>query len=113
MKLTLPYPPSVNHYWRNVKGRTLISGQGRLYKLTCGATALQQGAKPMSGPVCIRVTVYRPRKAGDLDNTLKALLDSIKGIAYHDDSQIVHIDARREDDKDNPRAEVEIVEQMI
>jgi hypothetical protein len=31
MKLTLPYPPSVNHYYRRVGPRTLISREGREY----------------------------------------------------------------------------------
>ena len=29
MVLTLPYPPSINHYWRRVGPRTLISREGR------------------------------------------------------------------------------------
>lgn len=28
LMLTLPFPPSVNSYWRNIKGRTLISEKG-------------------------------------------------------------------------------------
>jgi hypothetical protein len=32
----LPYPPSVNHYWRHVGGKTLVSREGRRY---------QQGAR--------------------------------------------------------------------
>ncbi len=32
MPLTLPYPPSVNHYWRRVGLRTLISREGRTLK---------------------------------------------------------------------------------
>lgn len=29
--LELPFPPSVNTYWRRVNGKTLISAKGRAY----------------------------------------------------------------------------------
>ena len=32
MPLTLPYPPSVNHYWRRVGLHTLISREGRTFR---------------------------------------------------------------------------------
>ncbi len=30
--ITLPYPPSVNHYWRHYRGRTVISREGRAFR---------------------------------------------------------------------------------
>ncbi len=60
------------------------------------------------GPVSVNVRVYRPARRGDLDNCLKVLLDALKGIAFVDDSQVVHIHARRYEDKANPRAEVTV-----
>jgi len=32
VKLTLPYPPSINHYWRHYRGRTVISQDGRRFR---------------------------------------------------------------------------------
>ncbi len=55
----------------------------------------------------MKVWAYRPRRAGDLDNTLKAL-DVLHGIAFADDAQIVEIHAHRLDDKERPRMVVEI-----
>lgn len=32
MILRLPYPPSINHYWRNFRGRIVISREGRTFR---------------------------------------------------------------------------------
>ena len=37
----------------------------------------------------------RPTKKPDLDNIVKLIADSLNGIAYHDDSQIVELIARK------------------
>ena len=31
VKLSLPYPPSINHYWRNFRGRMVIGQEGRAF----------------------------------------------------------------------------------
>ena len=88
--LDLPYPPSVNHYWRRVGARTLISRGGRRYRKDVCATlaAIREG--PMEGRLSVRVTVRPPdRRRRDLDNVGKALLDALERAgAYRDDAQI-------------------------
>lgn len=106
--VTLPYPPSVNRYWRMARGHMHLSNEGRQYKEIVAGLARKAGMKPMDGSVSIEVHVFRPRRSGDLDNTLKGLLDALRGCAYHDDSQIVKIEAHRGDDRDNPRVEVRV-----
>lgn len=108
--ITLPVPPSANRYWRSARGRVFVSQEATAYKLEAGWTARQAGIECVSSPVIVRLDVYRPQKRGDLDNYAKILIDSLIGIAYVDDSQIVEIHARRFDDKKNPRVEVEIME---
>jgi len=108
MNVTLPYPPSINHYWRRVGNKTLISRQGRQYKHDAALSARAAGLTPLTGPVTVTLTVYRPRRSGDLDNVQKPLLDALNGIAWNDDSQVVELHAYRKEDKLRPRAEVAI-----
>lgn len=114
MKLTLPYPPTANLYWRVFRGRPVKSTKARHYQNAVRLrwlTARPRGAVAMApmGPVSVTVDAYRPRALGDLDNTLKVLLDALKGIAYVDDAQVVELHARRHDDKANPRVEVVVL----
>ena len=99
--LCLPVPPSANRYWRNMRGHMVVSEEAKTYKqhvcLLCGSV------EPFAGDVAIRFRVFRARRAGDLDNYEKVLLDALKGILYDDDSAVVEIHAIRDDDKHNPR----------
>ncbi|GHG79592.1 hypothetical protein GCM10012319_31610 [Comamonas sp. KCTC 72670] len=107
MRLTLPYPPSANTYWKPSKGRGLVpSDEAKAYKADVARVAALAKARPLFGAVQVVVTVYRPRASGDLDNTLKVLNDALNGLAWLDDEQVVRILAVREDDKRAPRAEV-------
>lgn len=109
-RFTLDIPPSANRYWRVYRGRAVKSDEARNYQAAAGWLALSQGVSVMSGAVGIRLTVYRQRKSGDLDNYAKCLLDSLRGIAYEDDKQIVELHLYRRDDKKNPRVEIEVWE---
>lgn len=108
MKLSLPYPPSVNAIWRVFRNRIIKAKAGREYAKRVQLEAQQQNAVPLDGPVFVSVTAYRPQKRGDLDNTLKAAFDALNGVAWQDDSQVVELHALRLDDKHNPRLEVDV-----
>lgn len=89
--ITLPWPPSVNHYWRTWRGRMLISRRGRAYREHVGAILRAAGVAPLAGSLAVHVELYPPdRRIRDVDNTFKAIGDSLQhGGAFHDDSQIV------------------------
>lgn len=108
MTFTLPLPPSANRYWRIARGRIYRSSEATAYKTEAGYLALAAGVRPLAGPVAVTITIFRARQAGDLDNFLKVALDSLSGIAYADDKQIVKITAERREDKHNPRAVVSV-----
>jgi Holliday junction resolvase RusA-like endonuclease len=107
---TLPYPPSANRYWRNYGGRMVVSDEARNYKQDVSEIVSELQTRAVTGNVAVHILVYRPRKAGDLDNSLKILIDSLRGVAYVDDSQIVAIHAYRHEDKKNPRVVVTVEE---
>lgn len=91
LELELPYPPSVNHYWRHYRGRTVISRNGLRFRDQVRAILTGMGVKPLAGKLAVRIEVFPPdRRRRDLDNLLKALGDALEhGGAFHDDSQIV------------------------
>jgi crossover junction endodeoxyribonuclease RusA len=94
--IKLPFPPSVNTYYRHItmgKGaRTLISAKDREYRDTvvgeCCVAHLTN--IHLGGRLAVKVTLYPPdRRKRDLDNFNKGLLDALThaGI-WGDDSQI-------------------------
>jgi len=90
--IELPYPPSVNTYWRNIgRGRTIVSKNGRDYHVAVMTAVLVKGRpKTFGGRLAVEMVVYPPDlRRRDLDNSAKALLDSLtKASVYEDDSQI-------------------------
>jgi len=92
INIKLPWPPSVNRYWRNVKGRTLISAEGRAYKKAVAGLVMAKGlAGAFSGDDRLEVAIAAhvpDKRRRDLDNLLKASLDAITEAIGVDDSQI-------------------------
>lgn len=109
-RFELGYPPSVNHLYATFNGRRVLSREGRDYHRTAGMQALAQRVRVQDGPLCVSIRVFRPARRGDLDNTAKAILDALKGVAWNDDSQIVELHLFRGDDAARPRAEIEVGE---
>ncbi|NYU09864.1 crossover junction endodeoxyribonuclease [Enterobacteriaceae bacterium CCUG 67584] len=98
MKLVLPFPPSVNTYWRApnkgpLAGRHLISAKGRAYQSDACAAIIEQLRrlpKPSSAPASVEIILFPPdARRRDIDNYNKALFDALThaGI-WEDDSQI-------------------------
>jgi crossover junction endodeoxyribonuclease RusA len=90
--ITLPWPPSVNRYWRRVGNRTLISAEGRSYKRQVATLAMtaNRSAWPLTGPLSMGIVLNPPDyRRRDIDNTQKAILDALQAAgAYQDDYQI-------------------------
>ena len=98
--LQLPWPPSVNHYWRFGNGHFHISNDGRRYKAIVAGIIVAAGIRPLDDPLRITIDAFPPdRRRRDLDNLQKCLFDSCvvrKDFAaglYHDDCQIKRIES--------------------
>lgn len=98
MKLTLPFPPSVNSYWRApnkgpLAGRHLISAKGRKYQSDACAAIIEQLRrlpKPSSALAAVEIILFPPdARRRDLDNYNKALFDALTHAGvWEDDSQV-------------------------
>lgn len=102
----LPYPPSGNRYWRHVGTRVVLSREARVYRAQ--VARLLVGCVPLEGDVGVEVLIYRPSRRGDLDNTLKVLLDAVQGFAYRNDSQVTCLRAQRFDGTDEPGVRLKV-----
>ena len=86
MKLILPFPPSVNTYWRHPNkgafaGKSLISTAGRKFQSAACAAIVEQLRrlpKPTSAPASVEIVLFPPdNRIRDLDNYNKALFDAL------------------------------------
>lgn len=103
IEVTLPVPPSVNRIWRTGNGRTYKDGKARAYELSVEAAwrtaKLPRPAFPAGAAVRYTLTWYRFPASGDLSNRLKLVEDSLNGLAWADDKQVVAFHAARVDVK--------------
>jgi crossover junction endodeoxyribonuclease RusA len=104
----IPWPPSMNHYWRNVNGHMCISKAGREYR--AALCSLLRGSVPMMGRLDMVLYLWPPdRRRRDLDNTLKAIQDSLEHAGvYLDDGQIDRLELRRMPVTPDDGGEVEV-----
>jgi len=96
--LTLPFPPSVNTYWRNIgRGRTLISKRGRQYRDDVVGQVANRLIAPLQCSLHVAITLHAPdKRRRDVDNYLKAPLDALTHAGvWADDSQIDRLSVQR------------------
>ncbi len=114
IEITLPWPPSVNQYWRHpssgpLAGRHLISEQGRAYRAKVTAQVWnEKQAHKLAERLAVSILCYPPdRRRRDLDNILKAALDALvfAGVML-DDSQIDRLAIERRDVQAPGRLEI-------
>ena len=90
----LPWPPSMNTYWRTFNGRMIISAKGRDYRIAVAQQIKDQDcATQYKGKMKVEIEAYRPdNRRRDLDNLLKAVLDGCTHAGvWEDDSNIVDL----------------------
>lgn len=82
--LTIPAPPSVNKLFKNLPGRGRAKTKDyRDWVMEAAVELRGQGAKRVSGPVVIMISVQRDHAAADIDNRVKALMDFLVQPGLH------------------------------
>jgi crossover junction endodeoxyribonuclease RusA len=111
IKITLPFPPSLNNMFpTNKQGKRFLSKRGKDFKDDAQKTCLLSRVPLLTGELSVNLRLFRPAKRGDIDNFCKPVFDAVKGFCFVDDRQIVELHILRFDDRENPRVEMEINE---
>ncbi|MCP1694994.1 crossover junction endodeoxyribonuclease RusA [Citrobacter farmeri] len=78
-EFVLPWPPTVNTYWRRRGSTYFISKAGERYRRTVALIVRQQRLQlHLSGRLAIKIIAEPPdKRRRDLDNILKAPLDAL------------------------------------
>jgi crossover junction endodeoxyribonuclease RusA len=112
IRITLPLPPTVNHYQRNASAtQRYTTAEGKRFKQAAARIASQhRRGIPINARLALRAVLYFPDKRRcDLDNRVKPLQDALSAGMGFDDWQIDRLEViRGEPDKQRPRCEVEI-----
>lgn len=94
----LPLPPTINQYYRAkvVKGRPVIyKNDGGYFKQVTYELFQFANKVPTDKPLLVEIMFhFASRRKQDIDNRLKALLDSLNGLVWADDSQIIDLRVR-------------------
>lgn len=93
--MEIPWPPSVNRYWRQARGRTFLSPAAKSFrKRVWEVWFVQKYVFRRDGfgssPVSVKLVVRPPdRRHRDIDNVIKATLDALQHAKIiEDDSQV-------------------------
>lgn len=90
--LVLPWPPSVNDYWqRNKNGSVRVSAEGVLFRQAVVNIVMDASLSAgLASRVIVTIEAHAPdNRRRDLDNLLKALLDSLTHAGvWGDDDQV-------------------------
>jgi len=102
--LELPWPPTLNTYWRHVvvggRARVVISSKGRAYRQSVIDAVVRQtqpDRRSVAGRLAVDILASPPdKRRRDLDNLPKAVLDALEHAGvYADDADIDELRIRR------------------
>jgi len=91
--LSLPLPPSVNHYWGSLGTRRFVSKAGKDFKLKVQEYVLEYKV-PKLGTARLQMTVTlhpRDKRKQDIDNRIKALWDALADAGVFDNDEQIDV----------------------
>jgi crossover junction endodeoxyribonuclease RusA len=98
IKFTLPWPPSINKYWRKGKNRMYIDRPGKEYRKKVYFDCAQyKHVFDDRDRLSVKILASPPdRRRRDIDNLLKCPIDALeKAGVFCDDEQIDELYIRR------------------
>ena len=110
-KIYLPWPVSVNEYYRRAGYRTYLSPKGRAYKKVVAEYFAEREVPVFPSERLELDILYHPpdrREKRDVDNFSKCCLDSLIGFLYTDDSQVKKLHQEMLTDTPVKKGKVEI-----
>ena len=98
-QFTMPWPPSINGYWRAFRNRQIISKRGRDYRVNAIERLKELGLyqELLSGELSVSIVLNPPTlRRYDVDNFNKALFDSLShGGFWLDDEQVISLHIKK------------------
>ncbi len=113
IKLSLPYPPSINHYYIHASRCNVIGKKGIAYRnKVYYAVKAKRLSEPLTCRLSVTINAIMPdERKRDLDNIQKAVLDSLQNAGvYVDDCQIDELIVKRGPVQKPGRLKIEIRE---
>ena len=93
IQITIPsYPPSANRLWRTGQGRTYLSDEAKRFYKDVLIALLETGnarAPKVWKYFNVEIILHPARRAGDVDNRIKPVLDSLTQAGFWDDDKAV------------------------
>ena len=116
IELTLSVmPPSVNGLWINKPNGRYKSKKGKEFEKIARTELLKQyRGKVLARELKVRIRLFfKTNHTRDIDNYNKAILDSMSGIVFLDDSQITELNINKYTGCGFDKVEIEIEEMEI
>lgn len=113
IRLTLPYPPSVNHaHFHTRSGARVLKPKARAFYEEVAVIARNAGVSLIEGKVSLTMHIYCAAVNDDASNRIKLTEDSLQGWAYANDKNVTELHIYKHEaekpKRKNARVEVEI-----
>ncbi len=90
IRYSLPYPPTVNNLFFNVRHGRVKTDAYRAWLENAGHAINVQGKKRICGPVSLSIGLVRPdKRKRDLSNTIKSVEDLLVSMGVIEDDSLV------------------------
>lgn len=100
ISLLLPWPPQVNHYYTVFRGRKILSAAAREYHKEVAAYCMTEQVGHVAGQLKVQIVALQcDKRARDIDNLIKPILDSLqKAGVFENDSHVHDLSIKRQRD---------------